>query len=226
MSYTHITEKYIFKKLQRFTNEFLYNSSVNDKLKEMILEASGHAGSKHNFNSLEELDPNNKPSGKIRFEIEKTTFLLIIILSLLFAAAGIFFSAHALAQVEINNYKSGGKNVEVVAKGEVETNDGETAGARSDAESNKSNNDSSLEGETTQICEKSESAVSAEGVVNINKADVAQLQTLSGIGPSIAQKIVDYRNENGSFRTTADIKSVKGIGEAMYGKIKDKITVK
>ena len=61
--------------------------------------------------------------------------------------------------------------------------------------------------------------------ININYANLAELQKLSGIGASMAQKIIDYRNENGLFNSIEDIKNVSGIGEAKYNKIKDDITV-
>ena len=49
--------------------------------------------------------------------------------------------------------------------------------------------------------------------------------TLTGIGESKAQSIVDYRTKNGSFSSIEDITKVSGIGEAMFNKIKDDITV-
>ena len=63
-------------------------------------------------------------------------------------------------------------------------------------------------------------------MVNINKADMKQLQTLPGIGDSTAQKIINYRNENGKFNSIEDIKNVKGIGDSKFVKIKEYITVK
>jgi len=62
--------------------------------------------------------------------------------------------------------------------------------------------------------------------VNLNKADEAALTTLSGIGPSKAQSIISYREENGSFKTIEDLKKVSGIGEKTFEKLKDFITVK
>ncbi|WP_374965853.1 helix-hairpin-helix domain-containing protein [Lysinibacillus sp. RS5] len=62
--------------------------------------------------------------------------------------------------------------------------------------------------------------------VNLNKADEAALTTLSGIGPSKAQSIISYREENGGFKTIEDLKKVTGIGEKTYEKLKDSITVK
>ena len=61
--------------------------------------------------------------------------------------------------------------------------------------------------------------------VNVNKADDAELATLVGIGPSKAQSIIAYREENGYFQTIEDIKKVTGIGEKTFEKLKDSITV-
>ena len=62
--------------------------------------------------------------------------------------------------------------------------------------------------------------------ININKATQAELETIPGIGPSTALKIVTYRNENGKFKSIEDIKNVSGIGDAKYEKMKDYITIK
>ena len=61
--------------------------------------------------------------------------------------------------------------------------------------------------------------------VNINTATLNELDSLPGIGPSTAQKIIDYREENGNFKTIEDLQNVKGIGDAKYEEIKDKIIV-
>lgn len=71
-----------------------------------------------------------------------------------------------------------------------------------------------------------ETAVAADGeIVNINTADVAQLDTLPGIGPSTAEKIVEYRDTNGPFATIDEIMSVSGIGPAKFEQIQSFITV-
>lgn len=62
--------------------------------------------------------------------------------------------------------------------------------------------------------------------VNINTATQSELETLSGIGSSTANKIITYRKEKGTFKKIEDIKNVSGIGEAKFNKIKDYITVK
>ncbi|WP_123288978.1 ComEA family DNA-binding protein [Desulfosoma caldarium] len=61
-------------------------------------------------------------------------------------------------------------------------------------------------------------------LININTADATQLQALPGIGPAIAERIVQYRQAHGPFKNTEDIKQVQGIGDKRYEAIKDLIT--
>lgn len=62
-------------------------------------------------------------------------------------------------------------------------------------------------------------------LININTADMAQLDTLPGIGSSLAQRIIQYRETNGPFRDIEDLKDVSGIGDKNFENLKDKITV-
>ncbi len=68
---------------------------------------------------------------------------------------------------------------------------------------------------------KTESA----GLININTATQKELMELKGIGKSTADKIIEYRKKNGNFKVVTDIKNVKGIGDKLFDKIKDQITV-
>ncbi|MBS4176271.1 helix-hairpin-helix domain-containing protein [Lederbergia citrea] len=61
--------------------------------------------------------------------------------------------------------------------------------------------------------------------VNINKADSTELQTLPGIGPAKANAIIDFREQNGSFKQTEDLQKISGIGAKTFEKLQDLITV-
>lgn len=63
------------------------------------------------------------------------------------------------------------------------------------------------------------------GLVNLNTADEKQLDTLPGVGPAMAQRIIDYRQSEGAFTAIEDLKKIKGIGEAKFNKMKDKVCV-
>lgn len=65
----------------------------------------------------------------------------------------------------------------------------------------------------------------APQLISINRADAWLLDALPGIGPSLADNIIDYRETNGPFTTTQELKLVTGIGESTYDGLKDFITV-
>lgn len=67
-------------------------------------------------------------------------------------------------------------------------------------------------------------AAETSGLIDLNRADAAALDTLSGIGPATAAAIIEYREANGPFKRSEDIQNVKGIGPSVYAKIKDQIT--
>ena len=66
---------------------------------------------------------------------------------------------------------------------------------------------------------------SKSGLININTANETELDSLPGIGPSIAAKIINYREENGAFASIEDIKNVNGIGDSKFEELKDLICV-
>ncbi|MFQ5586037.1 MAG: ComEA family DNA-binding protein [Thermodesulfobacteriota bacterium] len=61
--------------------------------------------------------------------------------------------------------------------------------------------------------------------LDINSATVEELQAISGIGESLAERIVEYRNENGPFLSIDDVRKVKGVGEHNFHTIRAKIVV-
>lgn len=84
---------------------------------------------------------------------------------------------------------------------------------------------SSGQGCEGQACTSAEGGVAGsdtegQGLVNINTANATQLTQLPGVGPAIAQKIIDYRTANGSFTSVDDLIKVPGIGTAKLAQIK------
>jgi competence protein ComEA len=63
------------------------------------------------------------------------------------------------------------------------------------------------------------------GKVDLNSATVTQLDTLPGVGPALAQRIVDYRTAHGGFRSVDELRKVQGIGDAKFAELKDLVTV-
>jgi competence protein ComEA len=62
-------------------------------------------------------------------------------------------------------------------------------------------------------------------LININTATLEQLDSLPGIGPATAQKIIDYRSANGPFKRIEDIQNVPDIGQVTFDKIRELITI-
>lgn len=72
-----------------------------------------------------------------------------------------------------------------------------------------------LQGQTAKAPEK----------ININSGTSDDLQKLPQVGPKVAQRIIDFRKQNGPFKKAEDLMKVQGIGEKIFAKLKDRITV-
>ncbi|SDG20978.1 helix-hairpin-helix domain-containing protein [Desulfosporosinus hippei] len=68
-------------------------------------------------------------------------------------------------------------------------------------------------------------SVSVDGKININTAGAAELDKLSGIGPALAERIIQYRTENGLFARAEDLQNVSGIGPKTFEKMAAQVTV-
>lgn len=108
---------------------------------------------------------------------------------------------------EILNYKKNNSNGEITC-------------ASNECVCPDSSNDACIKKEDAN---KSENKVN--GKVSINSASKEELMTLSGVGEAKADAIISYRQNNGNFKSLEDIKNVSGIGDALYEKIKDNITL-
>jgi len=86
------------------------------------------------------------------------------------------------------------------------------ASSQSAAASNQTSNDNQLSNQES-------------GKINLNTASQAQLESLPGIGPTYAQRIIEYRNSHNGFKNCEEVQNVKGIGPKTYEKFKDMITI-
>ena len=73
------------------------------------------------------------------------------------------------------------------------------------------------------MAQKSKSTLTEK--VNLNTATLEQLQTLPGVGPSLAKTIIEYRSKSGKFSKIEELLNVKGVGEKKYQQIKDRLVV-
>jgi competence protein ComEA len=77
----------------------------------------------------------------------------------------------------------------------------------------------------TKTARPSKAAPAPASPVNLNTASQAQLEALPGVGAKAAQRILDYRKQNGSFKKVEDLMNVKGFGEKTFLKLKPMLTV-
>lgn len=76
-------------------------------------------------------------------------------------------------------------------------------------------------GQVIVIASKEETS----SLISINSASLEELDTLPGIGPAIAQRIIDYRDDNNGFKSLEELMEVSGIGEKTYAQLEDLITL-
>ena len=119
-----------------------------------------------------------------------------------------------LDQINLADYISDGQKIEVpsLKQGNTSSNYKLITDKLEQLDSNK--NDS-----------MNEKSSAKSDLVNINTADSSELQSLPGIGATIAKNIVEYRKENGNFETIEDLKNVSRIGDKTFDRLKDLITV-
>ncbi len=135
---------------------------------------------------------------------------ILIIVALTLCAGILFYNAFFIPQISIPSV------IYVDANENNESNDSSNSSIESETDINNHSDDT----ENSQN-KNSESSLK----VNINTATAEELEKLDGIGPAIAQRIIEYRNTVGKFASIEEIKNVAGIGEKTFAKFKDDICV-
>lgn len=79
-------------------------------------------------------------------------------------------------------------------------------------------------GTSAQSGESATTSDVAGGPVNLNSATQEELETLPGVGPATAEKIVQYREEHGGFQNSSELMDISGIGEKTFEKLKDLVS--
>ena len=76
------------------------------------------------------------------------------------------------------------------------------------------------------VADTAGASIAVGAKVNINTADVKSLMTLTGVGRSLAEKIVKYRDEHGQFKKATDLRKVEGVGDTLWEKNRERIVMK
>ena len=173
-----------------------------------------------------------KENNKLRERISKIKQILMIVLMLL---SGIWYvtmgRAENKASYKLYSESTEDTKVNDVTKTHEDANVNDITKSHDKEKSDKasvSGNDDSdyLSGTDSrhgELFPRSETGKSS--LVNINKADLKELESIPGVGPATAKNIIEYREKYGGFADINEIKNVKRIGDKTYEKLKDYITV-
>ncbi len=105
----------------------------------------------------------------------------------------------------------------------IQTSEGEKQ--ESDGPSEAAMEQSLVENSETESRTETHVEEESDGKIDLNTASLEELDTLPGIGPVLAQRILDYRAKNGGFASVEEILNIQGIGEKTYAKIVDLVKV-
>lgn len=214
--------------------EIEYNEENNitlnkyENIKEEIVDEIEETESIEENDEIEKITDEEKIYVYITGEVNKPGVVILIngsrISDAIEAAGGITENADIM-KVNLVYMLKDGMKVNIPSNGELKNNPNfEYITMGSGDEKNDDNSSDILTNINSDTINKNESAFKISNV-NINTATQTELETLPGIGPSIALKIINYRKENGKFTSIEELKNVSGIGESKYEEVKKYIYV-
>lgn len=148
------------------------------------------------------------------YEIEENTRIIDCI-----EKAGGLTEKADIANINLAYLVEDGMKIYIPKKGEENTDKIEDNKYIQSTNNNQDTNNQNSSNAKNEINNKNKNKI------NINTATQTELETLPGIGPSIALKIINYKKEKGKFNNIEEIKNVSGIGENKYNQIKDLIKI-
>lgn len=143
-------------------------------------------------------------------------------------AAGGFSPKADQTSLNLASLLADGMHVHVLAKGERAAAPAPSLAAPSPAAPSLSSQPAPSYTTSSPVTQPLSSRASHQepGLVDINHASVHELERLTGVGPAIAQRIYDYRQSNGPFRSAEDLLRVKGIGSVRLSKMRSQILIR
>jgi comEA protein len=154
---------------------------------------------------------------------DKYKFLLLAIFSLIILAGSfvLFFQINKTQSDSSNNHQDLVKQIEDLNK-KINDLNKDLAEAKAQTPLVETQTYTQKKSSSGEVAGASDER---SGIINVNTASLSQLDSLPGIGPAYAQRIIDYRSSNGGFKAIEELKNVKGIGDKTFDKFKDLITI-
>lgn len=217
--------------IEKIINEKQYEESIEqqeentreEKEKDEINETETQEVDDSEEESIEQISTGNKIYVYVAGEVNNKGVVILNegsrIVDAIESAGGITDKAD-ISKINLAYVLEDGTKINIPSKDELKNNDGFRHIISGADESDNENTSSENSAEV-----KAKENIKKNSRVNINNASQTELETLPGIGPSLALKIINYRNENGKFKVIDDIKNVSGIGENKYKELEKYITV-
>lgn len=223
---------------------YLPNRRIASSLAEFSNDAFSENNIENNFNSFDETIRNIKSSPRFHMKPVHTLAIMFVLVVALCASLTMLISQSLTYQRVQNSQSESLQKIEDNADyskrsfDDLEDSNSKKNNENSESDYGNENSDNSESNESSEINESSKSSKSNESIevsesnksgtlrININTATVDQLQSLKGIGPKTAARIIAHRKRVGGFKSLEDLLQIKGIGPKTLNKFRGNVDVK